>query len=197
MASCSCSRRGFAGITCQPTSALVRGRPAGEDCATGTRLACGTGCTNCCSRSCAKLASSIFLALLPILRRCKPVGREKNWPDPRGPRTTQFEVPHPRRCKRRSSERDPDWREPERCHPVAAACRGDSSDSRRTWSATSEAQNYLRQSRLRFRTSSSVSSRARNQARNSKASDWTSRTPERCCRPSRSTTTTSPIRIVP
>ena len=92
-------------------------------CATGKRRACGTGCTSCCSRSYARPASSISHEQPSIHRRYEPLGWAKNWPEPHGSLATRFQTPHPRRCQWRPHQCDPDWREPQRRYPIAAARR--------------------------------------------------------------------------
>ncbi|QIE27159.1 hypothetical protein SBC1_54090 (plasmid) [Caballeronia sp. SBC1] len=75
--------------------------------ATGKRLTGGTGRTSCCLRSYARPASSISRERRSIRRRCEPLGRAKNWPEPYRSLATRFQTSHPRRCERR----------PHQCHP--------------------------------------------------------------------------------
>ncbi len=85
------------------------------------RLVYGTNCTSCFSTSCVRPAKSICHTLRSIRRPCAPLGRAKNWPEPHRSRATRFQAPRPRRRQRRSSRCDPDWREHQRRHAVAAA----------------------------------------------------------------------------
>ncbi|MGF6547299.1 transposase [Paraburkholderia youngii] len=59
----------------------------------------------------------------------RAVGAGQNWAKPHRSRTTRVQTPHPRRRERRSCPRDPDRREPQRCHATAAAGRRYPSDS--------------------------------------------------------------------
>ncbi|WP_455289858.1 transposase [Cupriavidus necator] len=59
------------------------------------------------------------------------MGRAKNRSEPHGSRATWFQAPPPRRSQWRPHQCHPDRRPPQRCYPVAAARRCDSSHPRR------------------------------------------------------------------
>ena len=96
------------------------------------------------SRGCANPASSISHMQLSIHRPCEPLGRAKNWAKPHRSRTTRVQTPRSRRRERRSCQRDPDRREPQRCHATAAAGRRHPTDSRHSRPTASQAQGHLR-----------------------------------------------------
>ncbi len=115
------SRLVSAGRTCRQNWDLARVQPAGDGCATGRRLACGSDCTSYCWRSYARQANRISHGQPSTLRLCEPSGWPKNWSEPHGSRATRFQAPHTRRRQWRSCQRDPDRRESQRRHPTAAA----------------------------------------------------------------------------
>jgi hypothetical protein len=75
------------------------------------------------SRSYVRPASSISHEQPSIHRRCEPLGRAKNWPEPHGSLATRFQTSHSRRCEWRPRQCHPDRSEPQRRYPIAAARR--------------------------------------------------------------------------
>jgi transposase len=94
----------------------------------------------------------------------RAVGAGQKLAEPHGSRATGLQAPRPRRRERRSGQRDPDRREPQRCHPTAAAGRRHPADSRHTRPTTAQTQGHLCRPRLRFGCASSPTSRARHPA---------------------------------
>lgn len=126
-------KTGTGGTTCRPGWASARARHAGVDWTTGRRLACGTGCTNCCSTSCGRPTSSTSHMQRSTHRRYALLGRAQNLPESQGSSASGYQASHPRRRKRHSRRRHPHWREHQRRCATAAARRGDCADSRRAW----------------------------------------------------------------
>lgn len=94
----------------------------------------------------------------------RAVGAGQNWAKPHRSRATRFQAPHRHRRQRYAARRDPDRRERQRRHAIAAADRRDSADPRIAWPPIAAAACGLRGSRLRLRATSARVARSRYRA---------------------------------